>query len=156
MVSEELLKYYPFFGDLSESKLKAIAMFSDEQTFEKGAVICSEGQPAKALYLLREGGVCLYYKSEEEFHPTKRKEFLVGEINPGEVFAISALVEPYKYSATVRAEQSSKVIKIDADGLHRLIEKDPSLYCVLMRKIAKLLMERLAYARIQLAAAWEK
>ncbi len=156
MVSEEILKYYPFFGDLPEAKLKAIAMISDELTFEKGADICSEGQPARALYLLREGGVCLYFKSEEEYHPTVKKEFLVGEINPGEVFAISALVEPYKYSATVRAEQNSKVVKIDADGLHRLIEKDPSLNCVLMRKIAKVLMERLAYARIQLAAAWGK
>jgi hydrogenase maturation protease len=156
MVSPEILRFYPFFGDLPDTTVKSIAMISEEKTFEKGAVICEEGQPAIALYLLREGGVSLYYKSEEEYHSTGRKDFLVGEINPGEIFAISAMIEPYKYSATVKAEQNCMVVRIDADGLHKLVIKDAGLYCVLMRKIAQLLMERLAFARVQLAAAWAK
>lgn len=99
MVSPEVLRHYPFFGDLSDAKIKAIAMISEEQSFDEGAVICEEGDTAKALYLLLEGGVSLYYKSQEEFRPTTRKDFLVGEISPGEVFAISALIKPYKVSA---------------------------------------------------------
>jgi CRP/FNR family transcriptional regulator len=156
MISPEILRRYPFFGTLSDQQLKSLAMIGEELTFEKDTVICEEGQPANAFYLLLEGGVSLYYKSEEEFYPKTRKDFLVGEINPGEVFAISILVEPYKYTATVKAEQKSRVIKFDAGEINRLIEKDPRLYCILMREIAKAAMERLAYARVQLAAAWAK
>jgi CRP-like cAMP-binding protein len=156
MISPELLRRYPFFGTLSDAQIKAFAMIADEESVSKGTVICEEGQPAKALFLLLEGGVSLYYKSEEEFYPKTRKDFLVGEINPGEVFAISALVEPFKYTATVRAEQDSRVVKFDSTAVNGLIEKDPRLYCILMREIAKAAMERLAFARVQLAAAWAK
>ena len=156
MVSPEILRRYPFFGSLSDAQIKAVAMIADEETIPKGAVICEEGQPATAFYLLVDGGVSLFYKSEEEFNPSSRKDFLVGEINPGEVFAISAFVEPYKYTSTVKAEQDCRVIKFYSSELNKLIEKDSRLYCTLMRETAKAAMERLAYARVQLAAAWAK
>lgn len=156
MVSPEILRRYPFFGSLSDSQLKAMAMIAEEETYSKGAVICEEGQPAKAFFLLLDGSVSLYYKSEEEFRPETRKDFLVGEINPGEIFAISLLIDPYIYTATVKAEKDSKVVRFTSLGIKGLIEKDSTLYCVLMREIAKAAMERLAYARVQLAAAWAK
>jgi CRP/FNR family cyclic AMP-dependent transcriptional regulator len=156
MISPELLRRYPFFGSLSDAQIKAMAMIAEEEEYEKDAIICEEGKPADAFYLLLDGGVSLYYKSEEEYHPTSRRDFLVGEVSPGEIFAISVLVEPYIFTATVKAERKSKVVKFDSAGINGLIEKDPRLYCTLMREIAKAAMERLAYARIQLAAAWAK
>ncbi len=156
MVSPEILRRYPFFGSLSDAQLKAIAMIAEEETYKKDAVICEEGQPAKAFYLLIDGNLSLYYKAEEEFNPKTRKNFLVGEVNPGEIFAISVLVEPFLYTATVKAEKDSRVIRFESDGIKRLVEKDPRFYCILMREIAKAAMERLAFARVQLAAAWVK
>lgn len=156
MVSPELLRRYPFFGSMSDAQTKAIARIADEEVIPNGSVICEEGQPARAFYLLIDGGISLYYKSEEEFNPSSRRDFLVGEINPGEVFAISVFVEPYKYTSTVKAEQDCRVIKFDSAELNKLIEKDPRMYCILMREVAKATMERLAYARVQLAAAWAK
>jgi CRP-like cAMP-binding protein len=156
MVSPEVLRRYPFFGAFADAQIKAMAMIAEAETIAKGTVICEEGQPAKAFYLLINGGVCLYYKSEEEFYPKSRKDFLVGEINPGEVFAISLFIEPYKYTATVKAEQDSEVVRFDSAGLEKLMEKDPNLHCILMKQIAKAAMERLAYARVQIAAAWAR
>jgi CRP-like cAMP-binding protein len=156
MVSPEILRRYPFFGNFTEAQLKAMAMIAEEEKFTKGAVVCEEGQPAKSFYLLMEGSVSLFFKTEEEFHPETRKDFLVGEINPGEIFAISVLVEPFIYTATVKAERDSRVIKFDAGGINTLIEKDPRFYCMLMKEIAKAAMERLNFARVQLAAAWAK
>jgi CRP-like cAMP-binding protein len=156
MVSPEILRRYPFFGSLSDAQLKAIAMIAEEEQYSNGVVICEEGAPAKSLYLLLNGSVSLYYKSEEEFRPSTRKDFLVGEINQGEIFAISVFVEPYKYTSTVKAEQDCRVVRFDSAELSKLTEKDPRLYCILMRETAKAAMERLAYARVQLAAAWAK
>ncbi len=156
MISPEILKRYPFFGSLSDAQIKALAMIAEEKTFAKGAVIFKEGTPAKAFYLLVDGGVSLYFETNIEYQPKKPKDFLVGEINPGEVFAISAILEPHIYSTTVRADKNCQVVKFDSTALTKLIEQDPGLNCALTRKIASVAMERLAYARVQLAAAWAK
>ncbi len=156
MISPEILRRYPFFGALSDPQIKAMAMIAEEDSYIKGTVVCEEGQPSKALCLLLDGAMSLYYKTEEEFRPETRKDFLVGEIDQGEVFAISALIEPYINTATVKAEKDCHVVRFDASELRKLIEKDPHLYCILMREIAKSAMDRLAFARVQLAAAWAK
>ena len=154
MISPELLRRYPFFGPLNEKQRKAIAMVADEIQMKVKQVIFEECQAADALYLLIEGDIDLTYKSEEEFYPKKTKVFSVGEINPQEVFAISALIEPYEYNATATVTKDGRAIKIDAIALRELIEQDVQLGYILMHQIAKTAMERLAYTRVQLAAAW--
>ena len=154
MISPELLRRYPFFGPLNENQRKAIAMVADEIQMKVKQVIFEECQAADALYLLIEGDIDLTYKSEEEFYPKKTKVFSVGEINPQEVFAISALIEPYEYNATATVTKDGRAIKIDAKALRELIEQDIQLGYILMHQIAKTAMERLAYTRVQLAAAW--
>lgn len=154
MISPETLRRYPFFGTLTDAQLKAVAMISEEVTYEKGVTILEECQAADSLYLLLEGGLDLYYRSEEKLDSKTRKEFLVGEVNVGEIFAISALIEPFVYSATVKTTRNTRAIKIDALELRELLNKDCEMGYHMMIQVAKLAMERLSYARIQLAAAW--
>ena len=154
MISSELLKRYPFFGPFNDSQLRAIAKIAEEASVKAGAQIFEECQPADTFYVLVEGAVELYYKSEEEFHPKTSKEFSVGEINPGEVFAFSSLIEPYVLNATGRAIKDCRVIMIDAKALRGLFEEDPRMGYLALHQLTKALMERLAYTRVQLAAAW--
>ncbi len=111
MVSPELLRRYPFFGSLSDSQIKSMAMIAEEESVAKGTVLCEEGQPENVFFLLLEGSASLYYKSGDEFHPK---------------------------------------------ALNSLIVKDLRLYSKLMREVIKAAMERLGFARVQLAAAWAK
>lgn len=154
MISPELLRRYPFFGPFNEAQLREIAMIADEFEAEAGAQIFDEQQPAEALYLLLEGSVELTYKSEEEYHPKTRKVFPVGDINPGELFGVSALIDPYKYTTAARATANSRIVKIDAAGLRALVAADAQIGYELMRQVARVIAERLAYTRVQLAAAW--
>jgi CRP-like cAMP-binding protein len=154
MISPELLRRYSFFGRLTETDLYAIAMIAEELTADAGVTLFEEQQPADALYLLLEGSIDLYYKSEEEYHPKTKKEFVVGEINPGEIFSISSMIEPYILNACARTAKPSRYVKIDAVALRQMSEENQMLGCVIMHQIAKALMERLAYTRVQLAAAW--
>ncbi len=154
MISPELLRRFSFFGLMSEQDLYNIAMIAEEVTADAGTVLFEECQPASALYLLLDGSVDLYQKSEEEYHPKAKKEFLVGEINPGEIFSISSLIEPYVLNASGRMSKPSKFVKFDAPALRQLSNQNPQLEILLMRQVAKALMERLAYTRVQLAAAW--
>jgi CRP-like cAMP-binding protein len=154
MISPELLRRFPFFAPFSADQLKEIALISQDFSAEEGDILFKERQTALALYLLIDGGVDLSFKSEEQFHPKSSKEFSVGEINPGEVFGISSLVEPYILNATATASKPTNCIKIDAVDLRKMIASNPNMGYLVLQQITKVLMERLAYTRIQLAAAW--
>ena len=154
MISPEVLRRYPFFGPFTDEQLKAIAKISEECEAEEGEELFEECKPADTLYLLLFGNVELYYKSEEEYHPKSSREFYVGGINAGEVFAISSLIMPHVLNATARAAQASRYVKIDAVALRQMFEDDPKMGYYAMHQVTKAIMERLAYTRVQLAAAW--
>lgn len=154
MISPELLRRYTFFGAFNEDQLKKIAMISDEINVPAGTKLFDECNQADVLYFLIEGGVDLTYKSEEEFHAKIQKVFPVGEINPEEIFGISAVLTPYEYNATAVTSKDSKLIKIDAEKLRQLMKEDPEFGYSMMHQVAKATMERLTYTRVQLAAAW--
>ncbi|MCI0519717.1 MAG: cyclic nucleotide-binding domain-containing protein [Chloroflexi bacterium] len=153
MISPELLRRYPFFGKLNDEQLRAIAMISEEVHYAPGDTVLKEGNPADWLCLLMEGGIDLFYKSEEAYYAKTSKMFHVGEINPEEVFGISALIEPYTYNASSSASQPSRLIQVDAKALRALIELDRGLGYVLIKQLAKTAIQRLEYTRVQLAAA---
>lgn len=154
MISPETLRRYTFFGRLSDPQIKALAMLAKEEEYPAGTILFEERQPAKTLYLLLEGSIDLSFKSEEEFHPKSSKIFLVGEVNPEEVFGISAVIDPYTYSATAKADKPSRVLQFDASALRGMAQEDPQFGFLLMTQIARIIYERLAYTRVQLAACW--
>lgn len=154
MISPEVLRRYPFFGRCDDAQLTTLAMLADEKTLAPGETVIEAGQPADRLYLLMNGSVDLFFILEEENRPEVRREFPVGEVNPGEPFGISALIEPYRYTTTARAAQPSRAIAVDAAGLRAACTGDQALAYWLMQAIAKATLERLNATRVQLAAAW--
>jgi CRP/FNR family cyclic AMP-dependent transcriptional regulator len=153
MISPELVRRYPFFAGLDDAQLKAIAMIADELDYPTGATLFENDQAATALHLLLTGNVELSYVVTDRMDPGLRKEFYVSDINPGEIIGISALVEPYRYTATARVVSPSCVLKIDAAALRALCSANPQMAANLMRQIAKVAMERLHDTRVQLVAA---
>lgn len=147
MISPELLRRYPFFGSLNIDQLKQIAMISDEITIDSGVPILQEGKPAQDIYLLIEGGIDVYFSIDQE------KEFFVSEINPGEPFGISAMVEPYIVTTSVRTSKPSRAIQISASELRNACNQDKDLATFIYQQIAKAAIERLNSTRIQLVAA---
>lgn len=154
MVSPELLRRYQFFSLLTDQQLRELAMLSEEIRFADKEYILQEGEPADALYFLIEGCVDLYYTVEEAYHAEDRKQVLVGEINPGEPFGISALIEPHRLTSSARSCGDSRVMKISKDGLREVFQGDPGFEILMLRRIARSALDRLNASRIQLAAAW--
>lgn len=154
MISPELLRRYPFFGFMEDNELKAVAMIAEEETFAKGTEIIQVDTPANKLYFLEEGSASNYFIVEDL--NKNRKELFIDNINPGEIFGFSALLEPHVYTATVRTEQESRVIKIDGVALRALCQFDPHLSCDLYQATAKVIMQRLKDTRVLLAAAMAK
>jgi CRP-like cAMP-binding protein len=149
MISPEILRRYPFFCCLNQDQQKAIAMVTEEIHVDSGTILFREGQPVEALYLLMEGNVDLYYTASGD----PNDQFLVGEVNIGEAFSISALIEPYTLTATAKVAKPSRILKVEAPALRALCEVDCKMGYALMRQVAQIAIERLHFARVELAAA---
>jgi CRP-like cAMP-binding protein len=153
MVSPELLRRFPFFGFVNGHELQAVAIIANEVTFKKDDTVLENDQVANALHLVIDGSMSLYYVVTTENDPSYRKEYFVSDVNPGEIFGISALIEPFIYTGTVRANSVSHVLKIDAPALRALCEADAKLAYGLMREVAKAAMHRLHDTRVLLVSA---
>lgn len=152
MISPERLRRYPFFCCLEEEQLTTLAMLSDEVSLTKGTILFKENDHLEFLYFLTEGSVDLFFTVDVEYNKPK-KEFFVDQINPEEVFAISAMIEPYHATSTAKIAQDSKAIKIDAKSLLAKFEGDPRLGMTFLLRITKTAIERLTATRVQLVAS---
>jgi CRP-like cAMP-binding protein len=150
MISVELLRRYPFFANLTDDQLKAIAMISEEKTFPKDALLLKENTPASKLTLLLEGDVDLIFSGGGEGAISNA---LVGSIAPGEVLGVSSIIEPYIFISSARATVPTRVVEIDGSALRALMQVDKMLGCALMSNVASAVLERLKYTQVELAAA---
>lgn len=153
MVSPEMLRRYPFFSFMNHIQLHEVSMITEEKEVEAGTVLFSLGEAANSLYLLREGGVELHLTVTDERGMEEQQDYLVGMINPGDMFGISALIRPYKYTTGALTSDASQLLEIDAEQLRALCDKDKDLSAEWQRHIAEVTLERLNYTRIQLLAA---
>jgi CRP-like cAMP-binding protein len=152
MISPEILRRYPFFSKLSDPDLKAIAMISEEETYKQGDVIYTSGKPNPSVLLLETGCIESFLVIEDPNQPASHNEYYLDDIDPGEVFGISAMVAGKLHTTTARASRAGKLVRIDAVKLERLCEADTALGYVLMKEMADTLLYRLQQDRIQLAA----
>ncbi|MCI0519107.1 MAG: cyclic nucleotide-binding domain-containing protein [Chloroflexi bacterium] len=154
MIAPAVLRHFPFFSFLSPAQLRAVADLAKEETLDAGVTIFNEGQHADYLYILVKGSVDLFFTAEVKYRPELTKELHFGVIEPGKLFGISALVEPYVLTSSARTSRPSQVIKIEAAGLINLCQSEEKLAYGLIRQVAASSMERLNATRLQLAAAW--
>jgi CRP-like cAMP-binding protein len=139
MISRALLRRYPFLCCTDEESQRAEAMAADEIACESGTVLFEQGQTLESLYLLVDGSVALSYEAGDARH----YQLLVRGVNAGEVFGISALIEPHYATATARVASASRIIKFKARALSTLCEVDNQLGYALMRQVAQVALERL-------------
>ena len=145
MISPELLRRYPHFAGLSEEQLKKLAMMGQEWNFQAGHVLVEEGRPAGQLFVLMEGSVDVRYRLPDGGSVT------VDTLGPGDLMCWSALIEPYRLTATLVAREDSRALALDAAKLRQACQEDPQLGFHLMRQVAKALRSRLQSTRLQLA-----
>lgn len=153
MITPEYLKQYKIFSVLSPDQLRHIAEFAEKVSHDCGDILFYEGDRADSLYVLMEGLIELYYTVDVEYHPELYKELKFREIQPGELFSISAMIEPYVLTASARAVEPSRMIKIQSAQLLEWCEENYDLANAMMRQVASAAITRLQATREQLGAA---
>jgi CRP/FNR family transcriptional regulator, cyclic AMP receptor protein len=147
MISTERLRRHPHFASVSDENLKKVAMLCKLVEFHEGDVILAEGEDADGLLILEEGEVDIVYLLGDQ------STSVVDTIVSGELLGWSALLEPYKLTATGIAKNSGCLIEVQAAGLRELCEADHELGSLMMTQVARALRGRLGATRVQLAVA---
>lgn len=139
------LRDFSCFRNLSDENLETIAQITDAICYLPGQVLFEEGQPGKHIFFLVKGDV------EVLFNIGEAGQVCVDRISGEEVIGCSALVEPFKYTATERGLTETEVLVVDAVALRELMQKDCQLGFLIQQHIIGVLMKRILDLRLSTA-----
>ena len=125
-----MLRCIPLFCKLDPAKLKLLAFSSTYLTFEAGEELFREGDPADGAYIIEEGEVDVLTGPDG-------RRVKVGTLGKSDLFGEMALIMNETRTATIRATQHLKVLKIDADVFLRLVTENPQAAISVMRSLSE-------------------
>lgn len=146
MGKEVDLKDSCLFRGLDEGLIAAVQDICRLVRYRPGEVVFDEGDPAEDICILRSGRVEItnHLKLGSE-----RVQYRITSIQPGEIFAWSALAGSVKLTARANAIEPCEVIRIPGPELKSILEREPRLGYPVMHRIACLVASRLRDTRAQ-------
>ena len=141
---EPLLRDHKFFAGLDPGYLSLIAGCAANEVFPADAFRFREGEPAQTFYLIREGKVAL------EIAAPGRGALVVQTLGEGDVAGFSWLIAPHRWEFDGRAVEPVRAVRMDGTCLRAKFDDDPRLGYELMRRFARLTVNRLQATRLQL------
>ena len=145
MIDYDDMKGIDFFKDFTEDELKSVQVICKEDRYKAGDIIFNEVTPARYLYILKSGKVSLDIKVASDKYIS-----ILTISNFAEPLGWSALVEPFRFSATARCVEDATIILVDAMKLLELFKNDYRMGFLVMRRIASLISARIRDTRLQL------
>lgn len=147
MIAISIMKEFSFFKEFTNDQLIKLEALAKEEQYQAGAQLYANGDPARCLYLLREGKVALFM--DNYMGPGKPPmQVTIDIVGKGESMGWSAVVEPFVYTLSARCLEDTKLIAFDSQKLLDLMEEDKVLGFSVMRAIAKVISLRLTHTRI--------
>jgi len=138
------LKKIRFFEDYSDKHLEIISKISTVKEFKVKEILFEQYDRTVDLYILLEGSLSLGISLAKE------KRIHLSSIQPGELFSWSAVFEPHISTAWVMATGPAKVLAIESEKLKVEFEKDCEFGFITIKKIARIISERLSDTRFHL------
>jgi CRP-like cAMP-binding protein len=137
MVSIKNLRTFEIFKHLSDAELKLISPFTKKEEFEAGMRIIEENSVASKLFLVLEGRVSITMKGD-----FGKREMVIDDAVPGEIFGWSALAEPHISTAAVFATEPSIFLTIDSAALRQFLEQNKDIGYKVMKEMTSVISSR--------------
>jgi ABC-type nitrate/sulfonate/bicarbonate transport system permease component len=122
------------FQVVAEGMLYKIAALGRRVSYAKGAAIYGPGDKADDLYIVVSGRI------EHALVPGAQARRPVKILGPGDVFGWAALLANYPHRlAGAVCQEDAEIIRINGDGLLRVMETDPDTGDVVMSRFATMI-----------------
>jgi CRP/FNR family transcriptional regulator len=133
---EDFFRSSRVFASLSVRDRHDLAAAAREESYRAREYVFMEGDPALWFCLVRTGRVKIVRETRGG------KAVVLDLLGPGEPFGGVAVIERRPYPASAQAIEPSVIVKVAADAIVSLTERDPTL----LREIALMMGERLRAA----------
>ena len=132
----------PFFQGLPAEALRQVAADSTVLALERGRILMSQHDAAEHLFFLISGVVQFY------IHFQGVDDLLVGTMRePGALLGWSVFRQPYRYTVTTRCEEDCQVMRLPREIIMKLVQTQPRLGYLLLKRVAATLANRLEQTR---------
>jgi len=146
MISPEELRRFVHFSGLSDDCLKKIASISKERQIQIGDRIFEEGNTATHFRLIKSGAVNIVYLLGDG------REVVADTLVRGDALSWSALLDPYRLTASGIASKDGSIIEIEGESLREICKEDLNAGYRILEEVSKTLRSRLSALRVQIAA----
>ena len=145
----EALRRIPYFATMDSAKLKLLAFTSTRVQLAQGGVLCREGEPGDAAYIVQEGEADIVVSAEDG------RDVVVAHVPRNTFIGEMAVLRNAPRTATVVASSGLVALKVSKDAFFQLLRDQPAFAMELMRELAERLDDttvQLRDARARLAA----
>ena len=140
-----IVKEIDLFRGIDPEVMEEIANICSEEKYTKDTVLFENGEEAESLYILEQGALNLVIKNGGSL--------IYSLTEPGEVFGWSSLVESGLYTASGVCATDTKVVKIEREKLERVFDRHPEVGFKVLRRLARVISQRLSNAYRDLLSA---
>ncbi len=117
----DALLRYPLFALLGRKGLGLWLSQGQTETVPTGRVLLEAGTPGKYVWLVLEGGVRVLSHGKDD------RDVPLGVFGPGETFGEYALLAPHRNTATCRAREPSRLLRLPLEPLRTTLASLPSV-----------------------------
>lgn len=125
----ELLRHVRFFTDIEPAKLKLLAFMSQRVGFDDGKVVCRQGDPADAAYLIIDGEADIVLEGPAG-------PITVATLGANDIVGEMAILCDAPRNATVRAKGRLTALRIGKEPFLRMVREFPSMAVSIMIELA--------------------
>jgi len=111
-----LLKRIQLFSDLHKPALKKIADLLEDMEYQKGHYVFKKGDEGDAVFIITEGSVSV-----------KDEDLVLSTLMEGDVFGEYALIDNKSRSASIFAEETLRILRLDRTSFSRLLTENKEI-----------------------------
>jgi CRP/FNR family transcriptional regulator, cyclic AMP receptor protein len=148
-MNHDLLKNIYLFREMSTDELRKIVELASLDTFQRGDEVFTQGDSAKALYVIKFGSVRIYQKG------SAGDKIEVAILGTGSHFGEMAFIDGEKRSATAEIMEKSEIFRIDYEKLSGFLKSAPGTAVTFYRALTHFLCGRLRVTTTDLSFSRE-
>ncbi len=123
------MRSLPLFESMSESNFETLMKAAYLQTFPAQLDLITEGDPADFLYIVTEGCVELYARSNG-------RETTMAIVRPVGTFILAAVLKDAVYLMSARTVQKSRILLIPSQNVRAAFERDEAFARAIVQELA--------------------
>ena len=127
-----LIRQVPIFADLKPEDLEELASVVEERRIDPGKDVFREGDPGDAVYLIVKGTVRVFVGGDGE-----RPERILSELGAGACIGEMAVLDASPRSATVRALERTRTLRVPGEGFKRVMSERPEMSQAIVAELVK-------------------